>query len=230
MPRTARNLNNATYFHIMCQGINKEPIYGHSIDIKYYIKIMYELKEEYEIEVIAYCVMNNHVHMLLNVNKVINLVKYMHRLNMKYSTFYNKKYNRVGYVFRDRYKSEEIKNDQYLNNCIKYIWDNPVKAGICYHPSEYQFSNYKETVIENLEKEGSYNFIDTEEDNNNYYKYVINQFLKDKKISPIEFKYNEIYLSEIIKILKDDLHVSLRDISRLLELNREKIRKIYLEM
>ena len=86
----------------------------------------------------------------------------MHCLNTKYGLYYNKKYNRVGYVFRDRYKAEGIYSEKQLYHCIKYIFNNPVKAGICNKAEEYEFSNYKK-MKDNYEEE-EYDFIDVEED------------------------------------------------------------------
>ena len=69
---------------------------------------MYLINEKYNIKIIAYCIMNNHTHMLLETTDLKNLSKYMQSLNTRYGKYYNKKYNRVGYVFRDRYKAEGI--------------------------------------------------------------------------------------------------------------------------
>ena len=91
-------------------------------DIKYYIKSMYELKDEHKLKIIAYCIMNNHAHLLIQTEKISELSKYMQRIHTRYGMYYNKKYNRVGYVFRDRFKTEEIYTKAHLINCIKYIF------------------------------------------------------------------------------------------------------------
>ena len=131
MPRIPRKYLDTSFFHIMSQGINKSYIFDDPIDIRYYIKNMYELKNKYQIRIIAYCIMNNHTHILIQCNQIDNLKKYMHGLNTRYGQYYNKKHKRVGYVFRDRYKAEGIYNESQLNNCIRYIYNNPVKAGMC---------------------------------------------------------------------------------------------------
>ena len=224
MPRIARNTSKATYYHVMCQGINREIIFGQPVDIKYYIRKMYELKDECEITIVAYCVMSNHIHMLLNTPKTENLSKYMQRLNTIYSIYYNKKYERVGYVFRDRFKAEAINDERYLNNCIKYIYDNPVKAGICIHPSQYKFSNYRMVAADD---DNHISFIDTNEHKLIDYSLAIKNYIEKTNIAYDEIKSNNYCLSDIIKILKDDLGLSLRNISELLDINREKIRKLY---
>lgn len=219
MPRFPRNYIKTSFFHIMTQGINKSYIFSKEDDIKYYISSMYKLKEEHEVKIISYCIMNNHAHILIETNTLKELSKYMQRLNTKYAKYYNKKYNRVGYVFRDRYKSEGIYSDEHLYNCIKYIYDNPVKAGICKKPEDYAYSNYKKIDIELNE---NYRFIDVDEEN----KITIDKYIKgflNNDINPNDTKM----LREIIITLKENYNFSLRKIAEELNINREKIRRIY---
>ena len=211
----------------MTQGINKCYIFEKADDIKYYIKLMNELKKEYKIKLIAYCVMNNHAHMLIETEKIDELSKYMHRINCMYGRYYNRKYNRVGYVFRNRFKSEGIYNDEQLYNCIKYIYDNPVKAGICNKAEEYAYSNYM-NINQEVEDNYDYVFMDVDDEPKDCEE-AINDFLREKDIRLYELVSNGEKLKELIKSLKDDYKVSLRKISENLNIGRETIRKIYLE-
>lgn len=224
MPRFPRSYIETTYFHVMVQGINKSYIFEYPEDIRYYIKILYLVKKEYNIQIISYCVMNNHTHMLLKVNRIKDLCDFMHKVNTKYALYYNKKYNRVGYVFRDRYKSEGIYSEEQLYNCIKYIYDNPVKAGICKRPDEYKYSNYKKIKESYLEYE-NYNFIDI--DNKNDCKTLINKFLTDNNISIEGLKKDNKKLRELLILLKGEYQISLRKISAELNIGRETIRNLY---
>ena len=224
MSRFPRSYIKTSYFHVITQGINKSYIFDESEDIKYYIKIMYKLMEEQKIEIIAYCIMNNHAHILVKTEDIKELSKYMQRLNAKYAKYYNTRYNRVGYVFRDRYKSEGIYSDDHLYNCIRYIYNNPVKAGICSKESEYPYSNYKE-IKGNTDNE--YCFIDIEENYEKICKDAIKDFLNDNNI-----KFEELYnekdkLKELVIMLKNNYNFSFRKISKELNINREKLRKIY---
>ena len=169
--------------------------------------------------------MNNHAHMLIETEKIKELSKYMQRLNGIYGKYYNKKYNRVGYVFRDRYKSEGIYSEEYLYNCIRYIYDNPVKAGICSKPEEYPYSNYKKT---NEKAKENYVFIDVE-DNNEICEKVIEKFLKENKVKLDDLVKDKIKLKELIKILKTEHNISLRKIADRIKIGREKIRRLYNE-
>ena len=121
MSRNPRNYLQTSFFHVITQGINKSYIFNSEDEIKYYIKLMYCLKDEYNIKILAYCIMNNHAHILIESSNIQNLSKYMQRLNMRYGIFYNKKHNRVGYVFRDRFKSQGIYSEKQFYNCMKYI-------------------------------------------------------------------------------------------------------------
>ena len=185
---------------------------------------MYKLKQAQEIDIISYCIMNNHAHILIKTEILEELSKYMQRLNTSYAKYYNKKYDRVGYVFRDRYKAEGIYSENHLYNCIKYIYDNPVKAGICDKAEEYPYSNYKKIKIELNER---YKFIDIDETTEEICKNIVHDFLIENKIEKEELKENEIKLKKLIRLMKEEYKISLRKISEELEIGREKIRRLY---
>ena len=222
MSRIPRTHLKTPFFHVMTQGINRNFIFDNPTDIRYYISIMNKLEEEHNISIIAYCIMNNHTHMLIEVENLKELSKYMQRLNSKYAKYYNKKYNRVGYVFRDRYKTEGIYSEEHLHSCIKYIYNNPVKAGICEHPKEYAYSNYKE-----ISSDEEYVFMDVEEDTRKICRDVIKEFLDESNTDIEEIKEQKDKLRELIKLLRNQYDISLRKISEEIKLNRETVRQIY---
>lgn len=225
MSRLPRSNIQTFYFHIMIQGIDKNYIFEYPEDIKYYIKLMYKLKEEHEILIIAYCIMNNHAHLLVKAKKTNELSKYMQRLNTRYGKYYNYKFDRVGYVFRDRYKSEGIYSNEHLYHCIKYIYDNPVKAGICENPAEYPYSNYKK--IDYIFNEANYKFIDIDNDTNDVSEEIINNYLTQNGITLAQLTTDKKKLTNLVSILKEKYNISLRQIAQKTNLNRELIRRIY---
>ena len=226
MPRFPRNYIKTPFFHIITQGINKSYIFEKPEDIKYYIKIMYSLSKEQKIKIVGYCIMSNHAHMLIQTENLQALSKYMQRLNTKYGKYYNKKYTRVGYVFRDRYKAEGIYNERYLYNCLKYIYDNPVKAGICDKAEDYPYSNYKK-IEEKLDE--TYKFMDVEEDNKKITEDIIKRFLKENNMELPALKKDKTKLKELIIILKEKHEISLRNIAKAINLSRETVRNLYNE-
>ena len=144
MPRRPRRTLESGYLHIMVQGINRENIFEKEANKRKYYSLLVSEKEENDIDLLTYCIMDNHAHIVTYVNKIENVSQYMNKVNSAYAIYYNKQNNRVGYVFRDRYKSKAIKDEWYLFNCITYVHFNPVKAGIVKNPSEYKYSSYND--------------------------------------------------------------------------------------
>ena len=223
MSRIPRNYIKTSFFHVITQGINKSYIFEKAEDIKYYIKIMYQLTKEQKIKIIGYCIMSNHAHMLIEAEEINELSKYMQRLNTKYGKYYNKKYNRVGYVFRDRYRAQGIYTEKYLYNCLRYIYNNPVKAGICKNAEDYPYSNYKKI---DGELDEDYTFIDIEDDDKNIGE-IIKKFLKENEMELTDLKREKRKLKELVIILKKQYNISLRNIAKELHMGRETIRKLY---
>jgi REP element-mobilizing transposase RayT len=85
--------------------------------------------------------MDNHVHLLINEGDD-EIGKIMKRINISYSYYFNKKYGRIGHLFQDRFKSEGIDSDAYLLSVVRYIHNNPVKAGLVKNIEEYKWSSY----------------------------------------------------------------------------------------
>lgn len=89
--------------------------------------------------------MNNHVHLLVNIDSD-KLQILMRKIGSKYVSWYNRKYNRVGGLFQDRYKSEPVEDDSYFLTVLRYIHQNPVKAGLCRDISEYGDSSFNDYI------------------------------------------------------------------------------------
>lgn len=249
MPRIARkNITGEKIYHIMIQGINKENIFIKEQQKNKYIDLMKKYKNEYEINLITFCIMNNHAHLLIKVNKIENLTKYMHKLNTLYAIYYNKNEERVGYVYRDRYKIQIIKDRKHMYNCIIYIHNNPVKAKICKNIQQYKFSGYKDFFTENnrtlneiFENKNQYikahnanninmNFLEDEEERKLEIKSEINNYLNEKKINILELKFNNQLLIPIIFKLKEIYNLSNEKIGKELNISKEKIRKILINV
>lgn len=225
MPRISRNCLKTKFFHVITQGINKSYIFEQSMDIKVYIKYMYELKDEFNIKIISYCIMNNHAHMLLEVESINYLSKYMHKLNTKYALYYNEKYDRVGYVFKNRFKSEGIYGEKHLKNCIKYIYNNPVKAKICNSPEEYLYSNYDKKIM-NIDMPEEFVFVDVDENKKEICKNVISVFLEENELNIKDLKNDKIKLKILLKLLHEQYKISFQKISDEININRETLRQI----
>lgn len=130
MPRHARNKSASGYMHVIVRGIGKQLLFEEEYDYKYYLKKLEQYCMDTEVSISAYCLMDNHVHLLVKGDSE-DIALLMKKIGVSYSWYYNKKYDRVGHLFQDRYKSEPIENEKYLLTAFRYILKNPEKAGIC---------------------------------------------------------------------------------------------------
>lgn len=243
MPRIPRGLMDTSFFHVMCQGINKEYIFDNKKDIMMYKNLVRKYKKN-NIEIIAYCIMNNHVHLLIYTNEVDSLTQFMHKINTIYGIYYNKTHNRVGYVFRDRFKSESIKSGYHLKNCIDYIHLNPVKAKICTKPQLYMHSSYNEyigkkyIITDNAirlafgDEKVDYEIGDVEEEfievGNNYEKCkrIIENFTAKSQMTIEEIIKSKEYLKELVRILNKENKISYRIIEFEIGIKKDRLRRL----
>lgn len=152
MPRKSRKQLETNFFHVINQGINKEYIFNTEFNKKEYLKILYEQKDKYNLDIISFAIMDNHFHLLIYVKEINDLSNYMKSVNEIYAMIYNKINDRVGPVFRDRFKSEPINNEKYLFQCVSYIHRNPVKAGIASKIGEYRFASTTEYALNKISR------------------------------------------------------------------------------
>ena len=145
MPRTARKKSKTEQYHVMLRGINQQQIFLDDEDCEKFIEVLQASKTASCFELYAYCLMGNHIHLLL---KTIGeeLDQIFKRIGARYVYWYNWKYRRVGHLFQDRFKSECIEDDMYFLSVLRYIHQNPVKAGLCDTIEEYRWSSYKEYI------------------------------------------------------------------------------------
>ena len=141
MPRTARRQSGTKIYHVMMRGNNKQDIFHDEEDYYKMIQLFKYCIEKSGIEIYAYCLMSNHFHLLLKEgNEPLGIT--FRRLGSKYVYWHNTKYNRVGHLFQDRFKSEAVEDDSYFLTVLRYIHQNPIKAGIVKFAREYPYSSY----------------------------------------------------------------------------------------
>lgn len=144
MPRTKRNLSYTGIYHIIIRGINRENIFLDNSDKRKFLKEIKRTKEMYKYEILAYCLMNNHVHLLVkDDNQKISRI--MQSINISYAKYFNLKYERVGHVFQNRFFSKSVETEKYLLTVQRYIHQNPEIANI-QKTERYVWSSYKEYI------------------------------------------------------------------------------------
>lgn len=149
MPRQARKKSENGIYHIMLRGINQQQIFEDEEDYAKFLDILKECKEISEYKVFAYCLMGNHIHLLVKEGTE-NLEQMFKRICGRFVYWYNTKYRRVGHLFQDRFKSEPVDSERYFFTVLRYIHQNPVKAGICKRVEDYIYSSYSEYICSSI--------------------------------------------------------------------------------
>ena len=141
MPRLQRIKGEFSTYHVMQRGNEKKNIFRNDKDKSKFLEIISKVKEKYNFKVYAYCLMDNHVHLVINDNGN-DISMLMKSINVSYVIYFNRIHERVGHLFQDRFRSELVKDDRYLLEVSRYIHNNPVKAKIVGKPSEFKWSSY----------------------------------------------------------------------------------------
>ncbi|MEW5919664.1 MAG: transposase [Bacillota bacterium] len=140
MPRAARQRSESGIYHIIVRGTNRQEIFHDDHDRIRYLETLKRFKINDAYKVLGWCLMSNHIHLLLQESKE-DIADIMKRIGVSFVWYYNRKYNTIGHLFQDRYKSEAVERDAYLLAVIRYIHQNPVKAGIVKRPADWKWSS-----------------------------------------------------------------------------------------
>lgn len=132
----------------MLRGNEKKDIFYSDADKLRFLETMYEKKQGNRFFLHAFCLMNNHIHLMLSEG-IEDVSRVMKRITVSYVHHFNKKYKRVGHLFQDRFRSEVVDQESYILSLVRYIHQNPVKAGIVEKPSDYRWSSYNCYLDEN---------------------------------------------------------------------------------
>lgn len=178
MPRQAREKSCTRIYHIMMRGINRQTIFEDDEDRVKFIETIELCKGKSEFELYGYCLMGNHVHLLVREG-IESLSLTMQRICSGFVYWYNRKYDRFGHLFQERYKSEIVESEAYLITVLRYIHQNPIKAGITNSVEGYKWSSYHEYMHKQSR-------IDSEA--------ILELFGTEKQKAVIEFKK---YMNEI---------------------------------
>ena len=140
MSRDKRRESGTGFYHVVTRGNNKEKIFDRTGDKIEFKNILKRELNEYPVTIYAYCIMTNHVHLMLETEQKV-LSRFMQRVNSTYAEGYNSKYDRYGHVFQGRYYSDCVETEEYYWCCLRYIHNNPVKVYLAGQPFNYRFSS-----------------------------------------------------------------------------------------
>lgn len=226
MARSSRTKSSSKTYHIMIRGVNKQAIFLDEQDNKMFINILLKSKEKFAYSIYAYVLMKNHVHLEIMDNDMMS--KIIHFISSSYAMYFNSKYDRVGHLFQDRYKSKPIENQRYLLTLLRYIHQNPEKAGIC-ATDKYRWSSYK-NYINGWNKIVDIDYILNLIDNNNEkaigeFERLNNSIVKLESKDILEFEMrNKLKDNELEKIIMEIIGKrEFKDFSKYNKTEKEKI-------
>ena len=194
MPRPPRIYSNSKVYHIILKGIDDQNIFYDDRDREFFLKQISITKTEFKYILYSYCLMSNHVHMVIKCQDIF-LSKCIQSLLVRYVYYFNKKYKRKGPLVQNRFKSKQVENLRYFIDVCRYVHRNPENAGIEL-TQNYKWSSYREYT-------GRKRLVDKFV-LLHYYNDDVNKFIEDT-IKTINEKNIEDYIEyELIGKLNDE--------------------------
>ena len=252
MPRGVRKKSETGIYHVMLRGINRQNIFEDDEDREKLLQTLNNYKEKCGYKLYAYCLMSNHIHLLIKEDKeALDLI--MKKIGASFVYWYNWKYKRSGHLFQDRFKSEPVENDSYFLTVLRYIHQNPVKAGLVKNVEDYKWSSYNDYINEDqiTDTEFAFSLFSNEEHKKQAFIRFNNESNDDKGLEYVEsdFRLTDAEATKIIqkickvKFCSEIVHfeikkrnkciqklkeagISTRQISRLTGISRTAILKV----
>ena len=245
MARGARVLSETGIYHVMLRGNDKKEIFLKYADYEKFINIVENAQEKSLFKVYAYCLMNNHVHILLKTNneEIGDSIK---RIAISYAQYHNKKYDRTGHLFQNRFKSEPINDDTYLLAVVRYIHQNPLKAKLVTSVENYKWSSFSEYtnnkpllidrsfILEYFKDIDDFIRFNKEFNEDECLEYYESKNWNDDELKEHIYEYYDARMLQspnpnikykIINDIKNETGVSNRQLSRVLNISRSIIDK-----
>ena len=147
MPRKRRPYMAGVPCHIVQRGNNRQACFFGDDDFGFFMNVLTNTLEEFEVDLHAFVLMTNHVHLLMTPSNAEGISRVMQSVGRRYVRYINTVYGRTGTLWEGRHKASLIDSDAYLMICHKYIELNPVRAKMVKHPSEYYWSSYQANAL-----------------------------------------------------------------------------------
>lgn len=145
MGRPLRIEYPGAYYHVTSRGNERKDVFNNDKDREQFLSYLESSVNRYDAIIHAYCLMNNHYHLILETPSG-NLSKIMQHINGAYTNYFNIKRKRSGHLFQGRFKAILVEADEYAQELSRYIHLNPVRANIVKRPEEYRWSSYLDYI------------------------------------------------------------------------------------
>jgi len=246
--RQCREKSSTGIYHVMLRGIDKREIFLDDQDRETFLSYLSSAKEKSDYTIYGYCLMDNHVHLLIEEGHE-NIGESIKRIAVGYVQSHNLKYSRTGHLFQNRFKSEAVEDDSYFLTVLRYIHQNPIKAGLTKDIAHYKWSSFIYYIKDDhqgiVSVERGKGFFENIKDflqfmnmpgNEQCLEYVIKQRYSDEKLhnriigifdNPAAIvKLSKEERDNVIKEIKTITGVSNRQLSRVLGIGRGIIERI----
>lgn len=225
MARPLRIEFSGAYYHVFSRGNDRADIFCSDKDRRKFLELLEILSERFAIEVHSYVLMDNHYHLLLCTLEP-NLSRAMQWLGTTYTLYYNNRNSKTGHLFRGRFKSILVENDQYLMQLSLYIHRNPLRAGLVSRLAEFKWSSYHyyaypETPPPWLKTELILSQFRSHKDRHKAYRNAARQYADEESRAGEDIKHGFIYGSrKFADFIKDRYLEPRRQDAELPQLNR----------
>lgn len=176
-------------YHVLNRGNNRQVVFAEESDYLHYLDILKKYKEKFNFKIFAYCLMTNHIHLLIKTSLGGTISDIMKAITIAHTRHYHHKYNASGHIWQGRFKSPIVSDDEHLLTLMRYIEQNPLRAGIVDQPEKYPFSSYNVNIkIEKdslVDKEDNLTYLslgNTIEARIKQYKGLVSEPLEDSKL------------------------------------------------
>jgi putative transposase len=147
MPRHRRFDLPGVPQHVIQRGVDRQPAFFADDDCLFYLDWLGEYARKRDVALHAYCLMTNHVHLLLSAPSAGALGGLMQDMGRRYVQYVNRSYRRSGGLWQGRYKASYVQTERYLLACMRYVELNPVRANMVKAPGEYRWSSYRANAL-----------------------------------------------------------------------------------
>lgn len=244
MPRPLRIYSNSKIYHIILKGIDNQEMFYDDQDRQVFLKHLLVTKKEFYYQIYAYCLMDNHVHIVIKTENEF-LSKAMQSLSIRYAHYFNRKYQRVGPLLQNRFRSKAVEDKRYFMEVCRYIHQNPENAGMA-KTENYKWSSYKEYIGKEkiIDKSILLHYLNDDikefikyttdcekNDINNFAEFELIERLTDEELTNIIMKKFNIDQYEKIIVFfkektKDELKVTIKQLKNIQGTNVTQLARI----
>lgn len=179
-------------YHVLNRGNNRQVVFVEDDDYRHYLEILQRYKEKFDFKIFAYCLMTNHIHLLLQVSPKASISKIMQAITIAHTRYYHYKYQCSGHIWQGRFKSPLVSSDEYLLTAMRYVEQNPLRAKMVERIEDYPWTSFHahiQSKADNLvdrEENPVYNSLGADsEARRQAYKRFASTLLEEEKVSEI---------------------------------------------